>query len=250
MTDDESTERRKSRSRSRGEADDPRGGKWILHTLLAAAGLAAALGMAWYAVEGYRQSGPGAGSAGPAAEDADARGTGSSPRGGVRARRSSGRSRWLSVRAPVVTFPTLSGDTASLAGHGGEAVVLNFWATWCPPCKEEIPELARLQDSLRSEHATVVGVAVSSGTREEIRTFGEEYGINYPIWLSDPGTAATEYGALGLPLTLLVDRRGVIRRRYMGPQTYETLRRDLRALMDSTPAGPGTSRAGTSSPSG
>lgn len=232
MKDDESTDRRESPTGPRDGEEESRAGKWVVHTLLAAVGLAVALGMAWYAAEGYRQANRSPGGA-------EARATAPSERSGVRARSSSGRTRWLSIRAPVVTFPTLAGDTASLAGHRGEAVILNFWATWCPPCKEEIPELARLQDSLRSEPATVVGVAVSSGSRREIRDFGEEYGINYPIWLSDPGTAATEYRALGLPLTLLVDRRGVIRRRYMGPQTYETLRRDLRALMDSTTAGAG-----------
>lgn len=124
-------------------------------------------------------------------------------------------------------------------------MVLNFWATWCPPCKREIPELSRLQDSLRSEPASVVGVAVSSGSRQEIRNFGEEYGINYPIWLSDPGTAATEYRAVGLPTTLLVDRRGIIRRRYMGAQSYESLRDDVRALLDSASAPPGPGASGS-----
>ena len=59
--------------------------------------------------------------------------------------------------------------------------LIEFWATWCPPCEREIPELSQLQDSLGSEPVTVVGVAVSSGSREEIREFGEEHGIDYPI---------------------------------------------------------------------
>lgn len=215
------------------------GGKWVVRTLFAALGLATALGMAWYVAEGYRQAGgePGeAGAAGAAGARVD---TASAPDGALRARRTSGSSRWLSIRAPVITFPTLSGDTASLAGWKGQVVVLNFWATWCPPCEREIPELAQLQDSLRSRPATVVGIAVSSGSREKIRAFGEEHGINYPVWLSDPGTAATEYRAVGLPTTLLVDGRGIIRRRYMGPQSYETLSEDVRALLDSASAPPG-----------
>lgn len=213
------------------------GTKWVLGTLFAAAGLAVAVGMAWYAAEGYRQAGGASDGAAESAASARAKAPPAS-KGRVRARSSSGRSRWLSIPAPVVTFRTLAGDTASLGGLRGRVVVLNFWATWCPPCKREIPELSRLQDSLSSEGASVVGVAVSSGSRQEIREFGEEYGINYPVWLSDPGTAATEYRAVGLPTTLLVDRRGVIRRRYMGAQTYEVLSDDVRALLDSSSAPP------------
>ena len=241
-----------SESERRGEATGPgpggdgpssgstSGGGWVVRTLFAALGLVVAVAMAWYAAEGYRQAGAGAspGAGGAAGSGA---GTTSASEGGLRARESTRRSRWLSIRAPGVTFPTLAGDTASLRGLRGQVVVLNFWATWCPPCKREIPELSRLQDSLSSEPASVVGVAVSSGSRKEIRDFGEEYGINYPVWLSDPGTAATEYRAVGLPTTLLVDPRGVIRRRYMGAQTYEKLSADVRALLDSasSPPGPG-----------
>lgn len=231
-------------------AEGAAGGKWVVRILLAALGLAVAFGLTWYVVGSYWQPGGEAGGGGSpsrAAEPGARAGTVSAGDRELGSRRSSGPSPWLSIRAPVVTFPTLSGDTASLADHRGEAVVLNFWATWCPPCKREIPELARLQDSLRSVPATVVGVAVSSGSRDEIRSFGEEYGVNYPIWLSDPGTAATEYRAMGLPTTLLVDRRGVIRRRYLGPQTYEKLREDVRALLDTASAPP---RPGSSGPDG
>lgn len=229
------------------EPSDPDGelvDRWVVRTLLAAAGLVLAVGMAWYVAEGYRQAG-GAGSPGTGSGDAAATGESAAGPAGMRTRnRSRGGQRWLEIRAPVVTFRTLAGDTASLAAYRGRAVVLNFWATWCPPCEREIPELARLQDSIPPEEMTVVGVAITSGSsRKEIRAFGEEHGIDYPVWLSDPGTAATEYRAVGLPLTLLVDARGVIRRRYMGPQTYETLARDVRALLDSASGPPGRSSA-------
>lgn len=220
----------------------PAGGRWVARTLAAALGLAVAFGAAWYVAGAYRGAGADGGGAEGEADPAGAAVGADSARsagGALATRGTPGRSRWLSIRAPVVTFPTLEGDTSSLAAHRGEVVVLNFWATWCPPCEREIPELAQLQDSLGSEGATVVGLAVSSGSREDIRSFGDEHGIDYPVWLTDPGTAATEYDAMGLPLTLLVDREGVIRRRYMGPQTYETMSDDVRALLDSTRAPPG-----------
>lgn len=202
---------------------------WWWRTLAAAVALLLAVGLAWYVAEGYRQ----AGGRGSRAEGPPAGTERSGRRGPVGTRSTSGRSRWLEIRAPTVTFPTLDGDTASLAGLRGKVVVLNFWATWCPPCERELPELVRLQDSLRADRATVVGVAVSSGSREEIRAFSREHGVDYPVWLADAGTAATEYRAAGLPTTLLVDPRGVIRRRYMGPQRYGTLVEDVRAVLDS-----------------
>lgn len=218
------------------ESRGPRSRGWWAGLLAATLGLLLAVGAAWYVAEGYRQAG------GPApAASAPARGGDGGP--GVGSRRTPGRSGWLEIRAPVVTFPTLSGDTASLAGLRGKVVVLNFWATWCPPCEREIPELVRLQDSLRSEPATVVGVAVSSGSREKIRAYGEDHGVDYPVWLTDAGTAATEYHAAGLPTTLLVDGRGVIRRRYQGPQQYDVLAADVRALLDSAARPRGSGRA-------
>lgn len=236
------TERREGSAPSSGSTSR------VGRTVLAVLGVAVAVGMAWYVAEGYRRGGTDGVPAGDRRGTAAVPDSGAAAPAGVRTRRTPGRSGPLEIRAPVVTFPTLSGDTASLAAYRGEVVVLNFWATWCPPCKREIPELARLQDSLRAEPVRVVGVAVSSGSRERIRTFGEKHGIDYPVWLSDPGTAATEYRAVGLPLTLLVDRRGMIRRRYMGAQTFETLREDVRNLLESGEGARGASAEPESTP--
>ena len=138
----------------------------------------------------------------------------------------------LSIPAAVVDFATLEGDSASLADYRGRVVLLNLWGTWCPPCRREIPDLVRLQDRIESRGATVVGLAVDSGSPTKIRAFADRYGINYPIWRSDSRTVIRHYRARGYPTTLLVDREGVIRKRWLGPQTAEELLAELRPYLD------------------
>lgn len=138
----------------------------------------------------------------------------------------------LAVEADVVAFPTLSGDSASLRDYRGEVVVLNLWGTWCPPCRREIPDLVELQERIEPRGGTVVGLAVDSGSPEEIRAFAEKYGMNYPIWISETRKVVSHYRAMGFPTTLLIDREGVIRERYLGPQTAESLMEDLEPLLE------------------
>ncbi|MDP2480853.1 MAG: TlpA disulfide reductase family protein [Candidatus Palauibacterales bacterium] len=160
-------------------------------------------------------------------------------------------SAWLEIPAPVVPFRSLGGDTVSLADYRGRVVVLNFWGTWCPPCRREIPGLVALQRRIAGHGATVVGLAIDSGTPASVRAWTRAHGMTYPIWLGDTGTAVRYYQTMGFPTTLLVDAGGVIRRRYLGPQTEEHLLGDLRRLGVDVPeaaaSGPG---AAAESPAG
>lgn len=133
---------------------------------------------------------------------------------------------WLEVEAPVAEFATLDGGTASLADYRGQVVILNMWGTWCPPCRREIPELVHLQEELIGRGATVVSIAVDSGTEEGIRDFAEEFGMNYPIWIAGTDAVVQHFHAIGFPFSLLIDREGLIRKQYLGPQTYESLLAD------------------------
>lgn len=148
---------------------------------------------------------------------------------------------WLEIPTPDVTFRTAEGDTARLADYRGRIVLLNFWGSWCPPCLVEIPHLIEVQSALAELGGTIIGPAVDSGSGEDVLRFAEEKGINYPVWLSDYETAVGRFGAAGYPFTLLIDGEGIIRRRYLGPQTARTLLRDIGDLMVRPPgAGAGT----------
>lgn len=139
--------------------------------------------------------------------------------------------RWLDTPAPGVAFETLAGDTASLEEYRGRIVLLNFWGTWCPPCRREIPELIEVGERFSGDGVVVIGVAVDSGSPEEIRAFLEDFGAEYPIWVSSGRKALAHFEAAGYPYTVLIDEEGRIRKRYLGPQTAELLGEHIRALM-------------------
>jgi len=148
------------------------------------------------------------------------------------------RSAWLAIPAPVVPFLSLAGDTVSLRDYRGKIVVLNFWGTWCPPCRREIPELVDLQRRLAASgelDATIVSIAVDSGTPADIRAFADTFSMNYPIWSSGSDRVVHFYQVMGFPTTFLIDGDGVIRRRYLGPQRADRLLADVRRLSGGSP---------------
>jgi thiol-disulfide isomerase/thioredoxin len=138
---------------------------------------------------------------------------------------------WLAIPVPEdVEFEGLDDEPVRLADYRGQIVLLNFWGTWCPPCVREIPELARLQPRLLEIHGTVLGPAIDSGSAEDILEFTARYGVNYPIVKSNTNQAVGTFAAAGYPFTLLIDRDGVIRKTYLGPQTMQILWSDIRRL--------------------
>lgn len=138
---------------------------------------------------------------------------------------------WMAIPVPEdVEFKGLDDEPVRLADYRGQIVLLNFWGTWCPPCVREIPELARLQPRLLEINATVLGPAIDSGSSEDILDFTARYGVNYPIVKSNTNQAVGTFAAAGYPFTLLIDRDGIIRKTYLGPQTMQILWSDVRRL--------------------
>jgi peroxiredoxin len=141
-------------------------------------------------------------------------------------------SEWLTIPTPPdAEFETLEGSSKRLADYRGQIVLLNFWGTWCPPCIHEIPELVQLQPLLEELGGTVLGPAVDSGSSEAIQEFADEFAINYPIFKSNTNQAVGKFAAAGYPYTLLIDRKGVIRKTYLGPQTLRILLADVKRLV-------------------
>ena len=126
------------------------------------------------------------------------------------------------AEAPGFRLASLAGGEMDLASYRGKVVVLNFWATWCPPCVAEMPSLERLHRALGPEGLAVL--TVSTDEDEEILSeFVTRYGLTLPVLL-DPGgrTAAAAYRTAGYPETFVLDRKGVLLRHYMGPAEWDT----------------------------
>ncbi len=140
-------------------------------------------------------------------------------------------------KAGLFVLPTLDGDIFDLSEHFGEVVVLNFWATWCAPCLEEIPGFVRLQSELGGKGLTFIGISVDEDGREVVDPFVEHLKINYPIAMDDGDVAASYKGNLVIPSTFVIDRVGNVRGRYIGAVTFETLVPTLRTLLAERPAG-------------
>lgn len=124
---------------------------------------------------------------------------------------------------PEYSAVTLEGADVSLGeDFAGQPVLLNIWATWCPPCRHEIPELNDLHQELAEQGLAVVGVSVDAGgSEDQVREFLEDFDVEYSILHDPEGRITRLVQAIGLPTTLLVDRDGIVRWRRTGPVTAD-----------------------------
>lgn len=124
----------------------------------------------------------------------------------------------VGLPAPSYRSVTLAGDSVSLADRRGRVVLLNVWATWCHPCRDEIPELRVLHGKYASRGLELVGVSVdAAGNDESIREFMREFEMTYPVWRDPEERISTQFLTIGVPTTFLIDKQGVLRWRKTGP---------------------------------
>lgn len=123
----------------------------------------------------------------------------------------------LSPEAPPLRAVTLAGDSISLAELRGSPVLLNVWATWCAPCRQEIPELQEIHQTYAPQGLRVIGVTVDSrSATADVRQFIEQFGMTYDVWLDPDQSSVSGFGAVGVPLTVLIGPEGRIRWRHLG----------------------------------
>lgn len=120
--------------------------------------------------------------------------------------------------APMYRAATLAGDSVSLADQRGKVVLLNVWATWCHPCRDEIPELREIHSRYGNRGLELIGVSVDAqGNEDGIQEFMRELRMTYPVWHDPDERVATQFLVVGIPATFLIDRTGVLRWRKTGP---------------------------------
>jgi cytochrome c biogenesis protein CcmG, thiol:disulfide interchange protein DsbE len=137
--------------------------------------------------------------------------------------------------APDFSLTDLSGRKLTLADYRGKVVLLNFWATWCGPCRVEIPGFVDLQSKYRDQGLVVIGVSMDDDPAP-VREFYERYRMNYPVAMGDDGLAERFGGILGLPTTFLIQRDGHIYAKLMGAEDAGTFEEAITKLLGETSA--------------
>ena len=141
------------------------------------------------------------------------------------------------ILAPDFTLADLKGQKISLSDLKGKVILLNFWGTWCGPCKREIPDFVSLSKKHKKNGLEIIGVTLSSGSPEKIQDFSQKWKINYTLLTDINGNEtqsvtarygqATSQPITGIPTTFIIDREGYIRKRYVGPRSEEVFYKDL-----------------------
>ena len=146
-----------------------------------------------------------------------------------------------SMVAPDFSLADLDGNTVTLQQLKGKVVLLNFWGTWCGPCRKEIPDFINLSKKYKQDGLEIIGVTLTSGPPENIKAFADKWGINYQLLTDIKGnetqTVTALYGQAtgkritGIPTTFIIDRAGVIQKRYVGPRSEAIFYNDLKKYL-------------------
>jgi cytochrome c biogenesis protein CcmG/thiol:disulfide interchange protein DsbE len=113
------------------------------------------------------------------------------------------------------TLPDILGNPVSLANYRGKVVLIDFWATWCPPCRRGIPDLIELQKEFEGD-LVVIGISVDSDTKDNVPSFVKEAGINYPVVYGDDQVVQAYGGIEGIPTTFILDKSGAVVNSHVG----------------------------------
>lgn len=132
--------------------------------------------------------------------------------------------------APDFRLEDLDGGTRSLSDLRGRPVVVNFWASWCIPCRDEAPLLADAQSRDATSGLQILGV-VFQDDADSARAFMERFALPYPGLLDPGGRTAIDYGVVGIPMTFMIGRDGIIRRVFLGPMAVAALRSAVEEIL-------------------
>ena len=133
--------------------------------------------------------------------------------------------------APSFTLQDLNGKQVSLSDFKGKVVILDFWATWCPPCVKEIPHFIALYEQYKDQGFAIVGISVDREGINVVKSFARKYQVNYPILMTD-GQVDKAYGGIpSIPTTFVIDSAGNIRQKYVGYRDKAVFEADIKALL-------------------
>ena len=126
--------------------------------------------------------------------------------------------------APDFTFPDLDGRKVSLSDFRGKVVLVNIWATWCPPCRDEMPSMQKLYERFKGEHFEILAVSIDADGREAVAPFMQQMNLTFPVLLDPKEKIRSLYGITGVPESFIVDRDGILVNKVIGPMDWSSPR--------------------------
>ena len=135
-------------------------------------------------------------------------------------------------KMPAFTLPSVKdGAMIKSSAYKGQALLINFFATWCPPCRKEIPDFIKLQKEYGVKGFTVIGISTDQEGASIVDKFAQKMEINYPVLLGDSAIIPAFGGILGIPTSFLINKEGNVVKRYDGYVNHQTLVNDLNAIL-------------------
>jgi thiol-disulfide isomerase/thioredoxin len=135
-------------------------------------------------------------------------------------------------KAPAITLKDINGKSVRISDFKGKIILLNFWATWCPPCRAEIPELTKWQKEYENQGLQIIGVTYPPTNRKKVRSFVRQNAINYPILFGSKNTKELFTSADTMPFSVVIDRDGQITERIEGIIYAEEFDEKIKPLLE------------------
>jgi peroxiredoxin len=123
----------------------------------------------------------------------------------------------VGLPAPDFTFPGLDGKKVSLFDYRGKVVFVNIWATWCPPCVEEMPSMQKLYQKLKGENFEILAVSIDAQGTRVVAPFMQKYKLTFPALMDSMGTIKRIYKTTGVPESYIIDKDGILAKKVIGP---------------------------------
>jgi len=128
------------------------------------------------------------------------------------------------------TLQDMNGRTVKLSEYRGKVVLIDFWATWCPPCRAEIPHIEKIHNAYKDKGLVVLAISIDQGDWDLVKSFLKSYGVTYTV-LKGTDDVQMKYGVRTIPLTLILDKNGNIAKQYFGFGDEDDLEKHIKAIL-------------------